>query len=522
MQLCQTLPDVVFQHARYNGDAVSFIYEAQALTCSELNLYSNRVANGLLGNDCHAQARIAILAKDSEYTYEIFFGSTKAKTVAIPINWRLATQELLFILNDSESVVLFVGEEFIPVIEQISGELERLRKIIIISGSHATWETYTSWRDRQLGTAPELEYGSNDVVVQMYTSGTTGHPKGVQLAHYSFFRLLQGMSAQGDQWMSLNAADNFLLPLPSFHIGGLWWAIQGFIAGGRCIIMDTFVAWKALSLIQEHRISKMVLVPAMMQLMLSEPSFAAADFSSLQGCVYGGSPIAPELMHKVMRAFGCSFYQIYGLTETGNMAVCLRPEDHTQEDSHILKAAGRPFPGVHVKIIDTKGNVLPANTIGEICINSPSNMTGYWKREQATRETLVDGYIHTGDAGYLDEAGYVYVCDRIKDMIICAGENIYPAEIEAALYEHEAIAEAAVIGVPDDQWGEVVKAFVVLHQNSAVKQRELINFLRTRIADYKLPRSIAVVDSLPKTPSGKLLKRILRAPFWEGRERRVN
>jgi len=213
--------------------------------------------------------------------------------------------------------------------------------------------------------------------------------------------------------------------------------------------------------------------------------------------------------------------QIYGLTETGNTAVCLRGADHLDPQSERLKAAGRPYPGVALRVIDAQGRELPPREVGEICIRSPANMVGYWNQPAATAKTLIDGWVHTGDAGFLDEAGYVYVHDRIKDMVLYAGENVYPAEIESVLCAHPAVREAAVIGVPDERWGELVKAVVVLHEGANLRARELIAFARTSLADFKVPKSVDFVDALPRTPSGKIKKAVLREPYWAGRERQV-
>jgi long-chain acyl-CoA synthetase len=260
----------------------------------------------------------------------------------------------------------------------------------------------------------------------------------------------------------------------------------------------------------------------MMQMILAEPEAKDADFSSLTHIVYGGSPIPLPLLERGLEVFGCGFGQIYGLTETGNTAVFLWPEDHAETASERLRAAGRPYPGVRVRIIGPDGEVLSARTVGEICIDSPANMLGYWKRPEATADTLRDGWVHTGDAGYLDEDGYVYVSDRIKDMIISAGENIYPAEIESVLSGHPAVAEAAVIGVPDERWGELVKALVALAPGARARAGELIAHCRGQVADFKVPRSVDFVDALPRTPSGKIQKHLLREPYWKDRDRGVN
>lgn len=518
----QTLAEMCGQQAMARPDAVALISGHDRQTFRQLDLSSNQVGHGLAAVGVKPGSRVAILGKDTVAHYEILFGCAKIKAVLVDLNWRLAPPEILYILNDSETEVLFVAPEFFPLVESLASQLATVRTLVALDDEHPDWPAYEDWKTAKSATPIAGEYRADDVAVQMYSSGTTGRPKGVQLANYSFFRLMQGMREAGDAWMSLNPADTLLLSLPRFHIGGLWWAMQGYAAGAAGVIVDTFIAWRALQLIERHRVTKAVLVPSMIQLMLAEPGCAQTDLSSFKGLLYGGSPIAPSLLRKAMEVFGCDFFQIYGLTETGNMAVCLRPADHSPEGGPRMKAAGRPLPGVEVKIVDGQGRTLPAKRSGEICIKSPSNMLGYWKNESATAQTLVDGWIHTGDVGYRDEEGYVYVCDRIKDMIIYAGENLYPAEIEAVLSEHEAVAEVAVIGVPDEQWGEVVKAFVVPRQGDVIRQRELIDFARSRIADFKVPKSVTFVDALPRNPSGKVLKRVLRAPFWQDQDRQVS
>ena len=459
----QTLPELSTKQAAFKANEVALIYEDEFFTYGQLDENSNRVAQGLLKLDLSPEARVAILAKDSLASYETLFGCAKSNTVLVTINWRLVAQEVLFILNDSQTEVLFVGAEFLPLVNQIKPDLPKVKTIVVIepTDTTTTHQDYTAWKGQQPNQLPSLDYRPEDVVVQIYTSGTTGLPKGVQLAHYSFFRLMQGMQAQEDAWMDLNDRDTLLLSLPMFHIGGLWWVIQGMIAGGRGVVLNTFVPWRALELIAQYQITKVAMVPAMIQFCMAEPTFDTTDFSSVQGFLYGGSPIAPALLRRAMDAFQCGFFQIYGMTETGNMAVCLRPEDHDLANETRLKAAGKPLPGVEVKVTDPAGELLPTGQIGEICIKSPSRMIGYWNRAEANEETLIDGWIRTGDAGYQDEEGYIFVCDRVKDMIIYAGENLFPAEIEAVLSEHEAIAEVAVIGVPNEQWGETPKAFVV-------------------------------------------------------------
>jgi acyl-CoA synthetase (AMP-forming)/AMP-acid ligase II len=307
-----------------------------------------------------------------------------------------------------------------------------------------------------------------------------------------------------------------------FHIGGIWFDMTALAAGAPLVVTDTFTAWSAIALMQRHRVSKVCLVPAMIQMVLAEPECADADWSALDCIVYGGSPIPVPVLKRALEVFGCRFAQIYGLTETGNTAVCLRPEDHADPEHERLAAAGRPYPGVQCKIIDESGEALGPREVGEICLRSPANMVGYWKNRSATAATLVDGWVHTGDAGFLDQDGYVFVNDRIKDMIIYAGENIYPAEVESALCGHPDVAEAAVIGVPDERWGERVLAVVVRRPGSTATARQILRHAATQIAAFKVPKSVDFIDALPRTPSGKIQKHVLRKPYWEGRDRQVN
>lgn len=522
MKPIETLPQLARWQADTRGEATALLFEDRHLSYNDLNKHSIQIASGLLEEGIRPQSRIALLAKDSDYGYELVFGCAAAQAVLVPVNWKLSPTEILYILRDSEAEVLFVGEEFFGVAELLAMQLPELRKIITIKGAHSQWPSFAGWRYNQPTDIPVLDYDPEAPVLQMYTSGTTGHPKGVQLAHYTFFRLLQGMKAQGDNWMDLNPDDVILVTVPMFHIGGLWWGIQSLAAGATGILLESFIGWKVLESIPRYKVSKIAMVPAMLQFCLAEPACSETDFSSVKAILYGGSPMTPALMRKALQTFGCDFFQIYGLTETGNMAVCARPADHNEEGTIRRNVAGKPLPGVEAKITDPQGNILPPGKTGEICLHSPSRMIGYWRNEQATEATLRDGWIYTGDGGYMDEDGYIYVADRIKDMIICAGENIYPAEVEAALAEHPDVADVAVIGIPDDLWGEAVKAFVVLKPGHIPRQRALIQFVRARIADFKVPKSISFVDSLPRNPSGKIVKRILREPFWIKKERLVN
>ncbi len=519
------LADIPRHHARARGDAIALSFQGRDTTFARLDAASSRAANALIASGIRPGSRVGVLDKDSDRGFELLFGCAKARGVSLGANWRLAPREIEFLLDDGEAELLFVGEDLFEKAEAIEPRLGRVREIVTLSGAHPRWRTWEQWLEGHDEEDPLERVGPGDpeeAAIQMYTSGTTGLPKGVVLPSRSFFAVVRSMRAAGDPWIGWRPDDVSLMCFPTFHIGGLWWAMTGLSHGARTLVMRVFNAPEGLELIARERVTKTCMVPAMLQMLLSEPGCADADFSALEYVVYGGSPIPLPLLRRSLDVFGCEFAQIYGLTETGNTAVCLRAQDHRSEREELLRAAGRPYPGVRIRVIDREGNELGPREIGEVCIWSPANMLGYWKRPEATAETLVDGWVHTGDAGYLDEEGYVYVCDRVKDMIIYAGENIYPAEIESVLCEHPGVVECAVIGVPDDRWGELVKAIVVPAPGANVRALELIQHAKAQLADFKVPRSVDFVESLPRTSSGKVRKAELRKPYWEGRERQVN
>lgn len=517
-----TLADLSRRQAQEFPHRKALIFRNEITTYQQLDRQSDRLANALLARRIKARSRVAILAKDSPKSYEILFACAKIKAVLVPINWRLAAAEVSYILNDAEVELFFIGSEFHNLVKSIARDLVNIKTFVSLDKSTENWLDYSQWCQQYSDVSPEITISPDDVAMQLYTSGTTGRPKGVQLGHYSFFAVAKEWTRQGQNWLNWQQTDKSLLVVPFFHIGGLWWAIRGLVAGAENILLPAFNSIEVLEVIEKYGITKAAMVPAMIQVVLSEPQCQETDFSSLEYMLYGGSPIAESLLREAMKTFSCDFVQIYGMTETGNCAVCLPEEAHTSSNTNLLKSAGKPFPGVSVAIVDSQGNKLPPSQIGEIWLKSPANMSGYWKLPEATAKTLIDGWIHTGDAGYLDDEGYIYICDRLKDMICYAGENIYPAEIENILYEHPAIAEVGVIGVPNEDFGESIKAIVVLKADRSAKALEIINFVRGKLADFKLPRSVEFVQSLPRTPSGKIQKGKLREKYWQGYQRKVN
>lgn len=507
-----TLGEIVRRQAQLRPEATALVDGERRLGYRELDRESDRIAQALRRDGVGAGARVGLFAHDSARSFAIVFGIAKVGAVTVGVNWRLGVDEIAFQLEDAGAVAWFVGGAFAGTAGQVAARCPALRLGVAIDGPPADPATgllpFAAWLGDAPATPPDTVVEREHVAVQLYTAGTTGKPKGVMLAHRSFVAVVESMRAAGDAWIGFGPDDVSLLAIPSFHIGGMWWAMTGLNAGATNVVLPMFAGWRVLRAIAEHRVTRTCLVPAMLQVCLSEPECARTDLSSLRTIVYGGSPIPRANLAAAMRTFGCDFAQIYGLTETGNTAVCLRPEDHRREE--LFEAAGRPYPGVQVRIAGAHGEALPPGAIGEICIRSPANMLGYWNRPEATAATLRDGFVHTGDAGFVDGGGYLHICDRLKDMICSAGENLYPAEIEAVLCAHPAVAEAAVIGVPDDRWGELAIAIVVVRPGRAADPAPLLAHVRRHLADFKVPRRIEFAGSLPRTPSGKIQKFRLR------------
>ncbi|WP_338778158.1 fatty acid--CoA ligase [Streptomyces sp. DG1A-41] len=517
----RTAADTVSFHATHHPRRTALSCEGRNVTYEQLHRESNRTARALLAAGVGRGSRVAYLGKESEYYYEIFFACAKTGAVLVPVNWRLTPAEVEHILRDSGAELLFVEREYADTTARIRAELPARPTIVGLDGCDDRGSSFREWKAGEPDRDLEVDAAPDDPVTQIYTSGTTGLPKGVVLAHRSFFAIRDLLVEHGLDWIDWYPGDVSLISIPGFHVAGIWWAMQAFNAGVTSVSMRMFAPHDAVRLIREHGVTTTCAVPAMLQMMLSEPGVGPADFASLRKVTYGGSPISETLMLQCMEVLGCELGQLYGLTESGNTALCLPPSEH-RPGSPRLRAAGRPYPGVEVQVTGEDGSVLASGAIGEICLRTPAVMVEYWGMKEATEETLADGWLHTGDAGYLDEDGYVYVCDRLKDTVIVAGENVYPAEVENALCTHPAVAEAAVIGVPDERWGETVHAFVALRPGMSVSPRELKLHLQGRLADFKSPSGYEFIERVPRNPSGKILRRELRKDFWADRDRQVN
>ena len=510
-----TLGELLRERAAAHPDRDAIVIGGERVSYAEINRRANRVANGLLAAGLKPGARVALLDKNDANYFELQFGCAKAGLVLVPINWRLAPPEIAFIVKDAATEMLFYGPDFAPVIDAIKPELGNIPLVPLGVGGR---DGYEAWRDRQPATEPAVATTPDDTVLQLYTSGTTGRAKGAQLCARGLLVSLPGFKGIG----VCREDDVYLLAMPFFHIGGSAVAVMAVALGCSSVVVRDIDPKALLEAIATHRVTSTFLVPAVILFMLNVPSIAESDLSSLRLILYGGSPIPVALLKRAMAIFKCGFGQVYGMTEAHGTITYLGAEDHDPDNVERLKSCGRVIPDVEMRVVDADDIEVPDGTVGEVVCRAVKVMKGYWNRPEENARAIRDGWFHTGDAGYRDADGYYYIYDRVKDMIVSGGENIYPAEVENALYGHPAIQDVAVIGVPNDTWGKSVKACVVLKPGAAATADELIAFARQRIGGFKLPRSVDFMAELPRNATGKFLKRALRDPYWQGRDRQVN
>jgi acyl-CoA synthetase (AMP-forming)/AMP-acid ligase II len=371
--------------------------------------------------------------------------------------------------------------------------------------------------------APFDAAGPDEAVLQLYTSGTTGNPKGAVISNRNLFALRKQSNEAELAYTKWDDDEVVLVAMPCAHIGGTGLGIMALGAGLPGLILDEFTPDGFFDAVEHGGITRLFIVPAALHILINHPRCATVDYSRLKYILYGAAPMPLELLRQCIKMFNAGFIQAYGMTETTGTIVILPPEDHDPTGNVRMRSAGKALPGVELRIVDGSGNDVPTGEVGEVWSRSSNNMLGYWNLPDATEKSLADGgWFKTGDAGYLDEDGYLYIHDRVKDMIISGGENVYPAEVESAIYGHPDVLEVAVIGVPDDKWGEAVKAVCVPRPGQSIDPENVIGWARERIAGFKVPKSIDVIDMLPRNASGKVLRRDLRAPYWEGYDRQVN
>ena len=514
----RTIADVPRVQARLRGEATAYWFEGRETSFAALDARSNQVANGLIAAGAETGDRIGYLGKNMDVYYEIMFGAAKARMAMTGVNWRLAAPEMQFIISDAKISVLFVSADFYEVAAEIMGDCPDLKMIIGLDHAWGEWPAYVDWRGRQDATDPDLPVEGSDDVVQLYTSGTTGLPKGVQLTHDNYLAFFEQAALL--EWSSYEAGEAVMNAMPLFHVAGVNVGVLASLQGAKAVILRDVDPVAILELIESQKIAHAFWVPAVILLLTQMPNVREVDFSGLKQVFYGASPIAEDLLKEAVDIMDARFTQLYGLTETVGAGTYLPPEAHDPRWSK-LRSCGVPWPGAIVKCVDGEGKEVATGEVGEIVIKADFVMKGYWNREEATADVIRGGFFHTGDAGYFDEEGFLYIHDRVKDMIVSGGENVYPAEVENAIFGHPGVADVAVIGVPDDTWGEAVKAIIVAKPGEEPSEEDIIAWAKERIAGYKAPKSVDFAEALPRNPSGKILRKDLREPYWAGQERRV-
>jgi acyl-CoA synthetase (AMP-forming)/AMP-acid ligase II len=498
-----TLDRILRLNAAERGAKVALRYGVEARTYAELDRHARQVARGLMTAGVRPGDRVAYLGKNTLSYLEYFLGAARARAVMVPVNWRLAEAEVAYVLEDARPRSLLVEAAFEPLAAKLAPDLPR-----VVAG-----EPFTAWRERQSDTDPGGAAEWGEPVLQLYTSGTTGRPKGAVLTH----RSLLGLRVEPDvhpPWYRWSEHDVSLIAMPVAHVSGTGWAIWTLQHGACGIIAREFDPHAIFDQIVEHRVSKLMMVPTAMQIAVRHPRARTTDFSFLRYIYYGGAPLPAALLRECIEVFGCGFVQMYGMTETSGTIVALAPEDHDPARGARFRSVGRALHAVEIKIIDERGEAVGTGVTGEIATRSSANMAEYFGRPEATAATIdAYGWLRTGDAGSLDAEGYLYLHDRVKDLIISGGENIYPAEVENAILGHPGVAEVAVIGVPDEKWGESIMALIVAVAGAPHDAADIIAWAAARIARYKLPKYVQWIESLPRNHTGKVLRRELRARY---------
>jgi long-chain acyl-CoA synthetase len=517
-----TFADVIYRNALLYPDQEAFVYGPERITFCEFNARVNSLIHALWSMGIRKGDVIGVLSWNClEYT-DVYGAAMKAGFIATPFNPRLKADELAYLINYSEAGTLFVGPELIEVINSLRLRIPKVKTFISFEGSFPNMIAHHDLLAAYSREEPDVQVKEEDLLYIFYTSGTTGVPRG---ALYTQCRKMEDTRITA-QILTLEAGDKHIMVMPLFHIGGHAHFWTFFYAGGSNIIMKFFDPATTLQTIQHEKATDIHVVPTHLVAMFALRDFEKYDLSSLKRIWYAASPMPVELLKKAMNIWGPIFMQGYGQSESGPMITFLPKKSHivldkASEGQGALGSCGQPCLGTHVRVVDDNDKDVKIGEVGEIIVQSKQIMAEYWHKPDETSDTIVNGWLHTGDMGRYDEKGYIYIVDRKKEMIVSGGENVYPREVEEVLYRHPAIQEVAVIGIPDSYWVEKVHAVAVLKKGANLTADQLIAFGKKNLAGYKVPKSVEFVTSIPKNPAGKILKRDLRDKYWAGLERRV-
>ena len=504
-------------------DRPAWLQHNQVITFREAEERVNRLANGLLSLGGQPRDRVGMLVPNCYQGLETILAPMKAGMAVVPMNTRLLPHEHEYLLNNSGASILVYAQEFQQHLTQIRESLDSVNHFICVGDNTGDEHRYEALLESSSPEVPDLPIDQDDLAWMFYTSGTTGRPKGAMLTHRNLLAMVHGFLTD------INPAkpgDVLLHAAPITHGSGL--SMFHHIARGAANAFPStrnFDPPMIFAAVQKFQATTLFLAPTMINILMASPDKSRYDLSSLHTVVYGGGPMYTEHIQEAVRTFGNIFVQIFGQGEAPMTVTTLPSEDHHVDGDPVrlrrLASAGAEVTGVRVRIVDDQDQELTAGEMGEIVVRSDLVMQGYWNNPEATAETLRGGWLHTADLGYVDSEGYLFITDRKKDMIISGGANIYPREVDEVISQHQAVAEVAVIGVPDALWGESVKALIVVREGAHATEDEIIEFCRQRLASYKKPKSVEFLPSLPKNAYGKVLKRGLRERYWIGQERRV-
>ncbi len=515
-----SLQSLIERAARLNGSSVATRYKGIEKTWSETQQRVGSLASGLQGLGLSEGDRVGILSLNCANYYEALFAIPWAGFCVVPLNTRWAVPENEYAISDSGTRVVLFDDAFTAQVDELRRRVDCLEHCIFIGdGQCPDWALDVATIVQQNHAVTPSHRGGENMAGVFYTGGTTGFPKGVMQSHWAIWASGMGSLPMFD----MDRSSRYLHVAPMFHMADFAGGMGATLSAASNVVMQSFDPTAVYETIATEKITHALLVPAMIKMLLDHPNAETADMSSMEKIIYGASPMPAATLERCMALWPhIGLVQAYGQTELAPVATMLSPEDH-RKGGQILKSAGRPTPINDVRVINSDGSDCAAGESGEVVVRGPHTMMGYWNKPVETEKALKDGWVHTGDAGLFDDNGYLYIVDRLKDMVVTGGENVFTTEVENALISHAAVQDVSVIGIPHEKWGEAVHAIVILHEGASVSEEELIAHCRKNIADYKIPKGFTFRDEpMPLSGAGKVLKTELRKPFWDGLDRQVN